>query len=170
LKNHLYKIKNRIAVTTEKGVYEYNPRSDKFELSNFFTPIFGQKNIRHLAEDSAGNIWFIEGKNLGLVDFSQQKPQTIYFPELNGKMVSGFEHIYPYDKFNVFVGAEKGLYHINYEEYKRNKTTVEVNIGTVKAIGQKDSILFGGYFGDTNEQASQPENTIPRVAHNWNSF
>ena len=117
--NHLFKIKNRIVVATEKGIYEYNPSTDKFEFSDYFKNTFGQKNIRHLKEDSSGNIWFIENKNLGVVDYSSSKPEIIYFPELDGKMVTGYEHIYPYNKMNVFVGAEKGFYHINYENYKQ---------------------------------------------------
>ncbi len=52
--NHLFKIKNRIVVATEKGIYEYNPSADKFELSDYFKSTFGQKNIRHLKEDSSG--------------------------------------------------------------------------------------------------------------------
>ena len=33
LKNHLFKVKNRILVATEKGVYQYNAKTDSFELS-----------------------------------------------------------------------------------------------------------------------------------------
>ena len=40
-------------------------------------------------------------------------------PELNNKMLSGFEYIYAIDGNNIFLGGEKGFYHINYEKYKR---------------------------------------------------
>ncbi|MGK2864823.1 MAG: hypothetical protein ACSLE0_23025, partial [Chitinophagaceae bacterium] len=59
LKNHLFKIKNRIVVTSEKGVYEYNSKTDKFEISDFFSGFFGKRNIRIMKEDPSGNIWFI---------------------------------------------------------------------------------------------------------------
>jgi len=169
--NHLFKIKNRIVVATEKGIYEYNPSADKFELSNYFKSTFGQKNIRHLKEDSSGNIWFIENKNLGVVDYSSARPEIIYFPELDGKMVTGYEHIYPYNKMNVFVGAEKGFYHINYENYKRkNNSNIRVRITAVKAFGRSDSLLFGGYFGQVNEVLTQNKKAIPAIASNWNSL
>jgi DNA-binding CsgD family transcriptional regulator len=169
--NHLFKIRNRIVVTTEKGLYEYNASTDRFEFSEYFRNTFGQKNIRHLKEDSAGNIWFIENKNLGVVDYSSAKPEIIYFPELDGKMVSGFEHIYPYNKMNVLVGAEKGFYHINYENYKRkNNYNIQVSITGVKAFGKSDSLLFGGYLGQVNERLTQNGAKVPEVASGWNSL
>jgi ligand-binding sensor domain-containing protein len=91
LKYHLFKIKNHIVIATEKGVYQYNAKSDAFEPSAYFKGFFGEKNIRLLKEDDAGNIWFIEDNNLGVIDFSEPQPETIYFPELNGKMVADFE-------------------------------------------------------------------------------
>jgi hypothetical protein len=98
-----------------------------------------------LREDGQGNVWFIEEKKLGVVDFSGPMPQLIYFPELNGKLVSDFENIYPLNEENVFVGAEKGFYHINYKQYKSNKSDIKVLVRMVKASGDNDSILNGGY-------------------------
>ncbi|MBC7826188.1 MAG: transcriptional regulator [Chitinophagaceae bacterium] len=170
IKNHLFKIKNRIVVTTEKGIYSYNEKRDSFELSGYFTEFFGQRNIRHLKEDAAGNIWFVEEKNLGVVDLSGSKPETIYFPELNGKMVSGFEHINPYNEFNIFIGSEKGFYHINYEKYKKNKYKIIVKIRSVKTVGNTDSLLFGGYYGEASQVRDQPEQAMPNIAHNRNSL
>lgn len=169
--NHLFKIKDRIVVATEKGIYEYHAANNTFELSVVFKATFGQKNIRHLKEDASGNIWFIENKNLGVVDYSGTRPSVIYFPELDGKMVAGFEHIYPYDKFNVFIGAEKGFYHINYDYYKhKNNDNIKVKITTVKAFGKSDSLLFGGYFGQVDETLTQSKTATPVIKSDWNSL
>ena len=170
IKNHLFKIKNRIVVTTENGVYSYNEKADTFELSPYFKEFFGERNIRHLKEDAAGNIWFIEGKNLGVVDISTPKPELMYFPELNGKMVSGYEHINPHNEFNILVGSEKGFYHINYANYKKNKYQTQVKIRSVKTLGGTDSVLFGGYFGEVNEIRDQSEKSIPTIPYNRNSL
>ncbi|MDB5137995.1 MAG: hypothetical protein JWP37_4598, partial [Mucilaginibacter sp.] len=146
LKNRLFYIKNHMVVATEKGIYEYNSRTDIFEPSAYFKNIFQQKDLRYLKEDSLGNIWFIEEKKLGVVDFSGSLPQLIYFPELSGKLVSDFENIYPLNDENIFVGAEKGFYHINYKEYKKNKSPIQVLVRSVKTSGDVDSILNGGYY------------------------
>lgn len=170
VKIQLFKVLNRIVVATEKGIYEYNPKTDRFEPSGYFYGFFGERNIRYLKEDSSGNIWFVEDKNLGVIDFSRKTPRIIYFPELNGKMVSGTENVYPYNSTNILVGAEKGFYHINYEEYKKNRYAVQVMVRSVRAFGKSDSLLFGGYFGEINQQYPQPENEIPSVARNRNSL
>jgi ligand-binding sensor domain-containing protein/DNA-binding CsgD family transcriptional regulator len=169
-KNQLFKVLNRIVVATEKGIYEYNAKTDRFELSPYFTSFFGTRNIRYLKEDGSGNIWFVEDKNLGVIDFSWKVPKIIYFPELNDKMVSGWENVYPYNNSNILVGSEKGFYHINYEAYKKNRYGLDVMIRSVKAFGNGDSLLFGGYFAQINQPLIQPESAIPSVSSNMNSL
>jgi ligand-binding sensor domain-containing protein/DNA-binding CsgD family transcriptional regulator len=169
IKNQLFKVKNRVVICTEKGVYEYNPITDAFNISPYFKTFFGERNIRHLKEDAEGNIWFVEEKNLGVVDFSGPKPETIYFPELNGKIVSGYEHINPYNRSNVFVGTEKGFCLINYEQYKKNKYKMQAQIRSVKTSGNTDSLIFGGYFGEVNEVLEQQQDAIQKIASNLNS-
>ncbi|MEO6540906.1 MAG: two-component regulator propeller domain-containing protein, partial [Ferruginibacter sp.] len=119
--NYLFKIKNRVILTTENGIFEYNEIKDEFEASSFYNDLFGKRNVRYLKEDGLGNIWFVFDKILGVVDMSASKPQIIYFPELTNKFVSGFEHVYPVNKNNIFIGGERGFYHINYEQYKKIK-------------------------------------------------
>ncbi len=170
LNNHVYKIKNRIVIATEKGVYEYNPATDTFEPSGYFRDIFGDQSVRYLKEDPGGNIWFIREKTIGVVDFSTPKPSVIYLPELKSKMLSGFEHIYPMDENNIFVGGEKGFYHINFAKYKQNDHPLSVYIRTVKAVDKGDSLLFGGYFGEANENPVQGKEKVPSISHHWNSF
>jgi ligand-binding sensor domain-containing protein/DNA-binding CsgD family transcriptional regulator len=166
--NHVYKIKDKIVVTTESGIYEYDVRSDTFMPSKLFNGLFKGLYIRYLKEDMAGNVWFVQEKNLGVCDFSEKKVRLIYIPELNGKLVSGFEHINPINKNNIIVGAQKGFYHINYEKYMQGLNNPEVHINVVKAIGKSDSLLFAGYHAEVNDVKSQ--RTVSSIAYNWNSF
>jgi len=169
LKNHLFKIKNRIVITTERGVYEYNSKTDSFELSAYFKPFFGERSMRYLREDDAGNIWFIDDNDLGVIDFSGAEPEIVYFPELSGKMVADFEHIYPYNRNNIFVGAERGFYHINYEQYQKNHYDLNVRIRSIRIFGRRDSLLFGGYFGEVNENREPLGDTVANISSKWNS-
>jgi DNA-binding CsgD family transcriptional regulator len=170
LKNHLFKVKSHIVIATEKGVYEYDPQSDGFVLSPYFKGFFGERNIRFLKEDGAGNIWFVEDNSLGVIDLSGTQPEVIYFPELSGKMVADYENINPYDKHNVLVGAEKGFYHINYEEYKKNRYPIRVVLRSVRAFGKTDSVLFGGYFGEAGDSLDQPASAVYSICNKWNSL
>ncbi len=168
--NYLFRIKNRIILTTENGIFEYDEPNDGFEPSAFYNDVFGKKNIRYLKEDDSGNIWFVFDKILGVVDMSAAKPLVIYFPELTNKFVSGFEHIYPVNKNNIFIGGERGFYHINFEQYKTIKYPLLVQITAVKAINKKDSLLFGGYTNDANEDNTAVRKKRTEVSHSWNSF
>lgn len=143
--NYVFKIKDRIVAATEKGLYEYNEQKDVFEPSSYFKDILNQGHIRYLKEDPSGNIWFVHQKELGVVDFSEPQPRTIYFPELNNKLVSGFENIYPFDEHNIIIGSEKGFYHVDFERYKQNPNILKTQIRAVWAIGKTDSMLYGGY-------------------------
>lgn len=166
--NHVYSVKNKIIISTERGIYEYNATKDRFERSAFFNNIFGNLYIRYLKEDGEGNIWFIQEKNLGVCHFTAKSHKLIYIPELNGKVVGGFEHINPIDTNNVIVGTQKGFYHINYSKYLKSLSSINVRISLVKAIGRSDSLLFGGYSGEVNEANTQK--SIPEVNYGWNSF
>ena len=170
LNNHVYKIRNEVVVATEKGIYTYNASKDIFEPSGFYTKLLGQQSIRYLKEDTEGNIWFIHEKDLGVVDMSAKEPSIIYMPELNHKMLSGFEFIYPVNERNIFIGGEKGFFHINYEKYKKTVPELQVQIRAVRIVDIKDSLLFGGYFTNVNEKQVQEKNKIPQIDNNWKTI
>jgi ligand-binding sensor domain-containing protein/DNA-binding CsgD family transcriptional regulator len=170
MNNHVYKVRNQVVVATEKGVYVYNEQTDRFEPSAWYRKLFDTTSLRYLKEDPNENIWFIHEKQLGVVDFSGPAPQIVYLPELNGKMVSGFEHIYTVDSRNIFIGAEQGFYHINYEQYQKNKYQLQVHISGVTCTGPSDRQLFGGYFGEVNDTRQQEQGLMPGIAWKWNSI
>ncbi len=168
LNNHVFSIKNEVVIATEKGIYTYNKQKNNFEPSPYYKNILGNQSIRYLKEDVAGNIWFIHEKNLGVIDFSDANPRVIYLPELNNKMLSGFEFIYPINDNNIFLGSENGIFHINYNKYKQNVPTLQVNIRSVRIINQIDSLIFGGYANDIIEKISQTNSTT--IDNSWKTI
>ncbi len=164
LNNHVYKINNEVVIATEKGVYNYDPAKDRFQPSAYYQELLGQQSLRYLKEDSEGNIWFIHEKQLGVVDRRDKKPQLIHLPELSSKMLSGFEFIYPVNNHNVFIGAEKGFFLINYEKYKKNIPALEVMVRNVRIFNRRDSVLYGGY-ATGSDNSSQPA-----ISHNWGTL
>lgn len=170
LNNYIFKIKNEILVATEKGIMLYNQTKDSFEFSAFYKKMLGNQSIRYLKEDKAGNVWFIHEKKLGIIDVSGKEPSVLYLPELNNKLLSGFEFVYPVDEKNIFVGGEKWFFHINYEKYKQTIPTLKVQVRGVRIINTTDSVLFGGYFKDVNEQQIQETVKIPQISYNWKTL
>lgn len=166
LNNSVYVIQNKVMVATEKGVYEYDAASDRFIPSAFFQPVFHDTSVEDLTMDANGNIWFVSNQRVGVIDFSKPSRQTpysiIYFPELTDQTVKGFAFIYPYDRENIFIGGNNGVFHLNYSRYIQGGNDLTVLLSTVKAIAEKDSLIFGGYAGD-------PAAPI-RLPNHWNSF
>lgn len=156
LRNTVFRIKNRVLFATEKGVYEFDEQSRKFVPSPLLTPYFGKMNVQYLKEDADGDIWFCSGKRIGILDFGTdaKKPSLIYFPELTGKILAGFENIYPYNKENVFIASNIGIIHLNYKKYIVRKARPDVLLTQVKVTGRKDSLIFGGYnFSNAEKEA-----------------
>ncbi len=175
LNNHVYFIKNKIVAATEKGVYEYSPAANKFIPSKFFAPVFGGRDVEFLTEDSSGNIWFISNQRAGVIDVTKPSASSpyhlVYFPELAGQMINGSEYIYPYDNENVFMGSNNGVFHLNYKHYVSSENKLNVLLTSVKAIAEKDSLIFGGYFTKGDQiSTDQDLRQITTLANHWNSF
>lgn len=172
LYNYVYRIKNRVVVATSNGVFEYDAQQHKFVRFKLFGDALNGVSVQYLKEDNEGNIWFVSNKKVGVIDFSKpkgDKPFNIfYLPELDGKVVGGFESIYALDHQNIFIGANKGAYHINYNKYIQNITKPNVLLGTVKL---QDSTVFGGYFISRDQLAArQDEKSLPEYSYQFNSI
>jgi ligand-binding sensor domain-containing protein/DNA-binding CsgD family transcriptional regulator len=169
LNNHVFLIKNKINLATSNGVYQYNKETNLFEPDGFFLSLLGNKSIRYLKEDKEGNIWYIHEKNIGVIDLTGDQPQLIDIPELKNKMLSGFEMIYPVDEHNIFLGGERGFYHINYKKYKQTTPQLSVQVRSLKIGSNLDSVVFGGYFNRLDLPAIQLEERIPLINYDLNS-
>lgn len=163
--NHLYKIKDRLVVTSDNGVFEYDRQQKDFVRSAHYEKLFEGKPISFLKEDQYGNTWFCRDKRVGVIDVSAGKPRTIYIPELNDKITTGGnEHINIVDSNNVFIAAEKGFFHLNYAAYRRSKQPLEVLIRMVKSTTLSNGLIYGGH---AQEQAS---NNKSQIKYKGNSF
>ena len=107
---------------------------------------------------------------MGVIDFSGKEPAIIYLPELNNKMVSGFECIYPVNDNNIFLGGEKGFFNIDFEKYKKTLPNLQVQIRYVKIIDKTDSLLFGGYFKDVNDKQVQDPFAIASIKSSFKTI
>jgi|CXWL01.1.fsa_nt_gi ligand-binding sensor domain-containing protein/flagellar biogenesis protein FliO len=175
LRNHVFKIKNRVVFATEKGVYEFDAQAKKFIPSPLLFNVFGNAGIQYLNEDADGNIWFCSGKKMGVAGFTTSGPEKkysiTYFPELTGKILSGFENIYPFTKENILIASNNGVVHLNYKKYITQHPRVNILLSQAKAFGKSDSVIFGGYFHQNKDSAyKQSESSILQFPISYNSF
>ncbi len=173
LRNNVFRVKNRVVFATEKGIYEYDAAAKRFIPSPLLFNIFGNMGIQYLNEDADGNIWFCSGKKIGVVSFTsgEQKYTLTYFPELTGKILAGFENIYPFNKENVFIASNTGIIHLNYEKYIAGNSRLNILLTQARTSGKSDSVIFGGYFHRSKDSIyKQGENTILHFPPGNNSF
>lgn len=162
--NHVFKINKEIIFTGQTGVYQYEAKIDSFIPHAALADIIGpSKSIQRFFEDKTGSIWFVTLEETGVIkviDKGLEKSfAKIIYPELNKKLVRGFEFIYPYDEHNVFIGAEKGFIHFNPSKTATDKlTNLNPNIVKVVAVNHKDSLLHAGQY---NQPTSQINTTFP---------
>jgi ligand-binding sensor domain-containing protein/DNA-binding CsgD family transcriptional regulator len=166
LNNAVQFLQGKIVVATEKGVYEYDATSDRFVPSALFRPILHDNSVEYLTEDKERNVWFVSNQRVGVIDFGHRYGgnhySVIYFPELTGQTVQGSAYIYPYNRENIFIGSNNGVFHLNFARYINSSNKITVLLGTVKAIAEKDSLIFGGYTACSRSPI--------RLPNHWNSF
>lgn len=170
-RNNVFRIKNNMVFATEKGIYEFDEKQQKFIQSPLLYKLFGESIVQYLNEDEDGNIWFCSGKKIGVVSFTNNAPRLIYFPELEGKILSGFENIYPYNSENVFIASNTGIIHLNYKKYIGDNIKPSVLITQVRLSGKSDSVIYDGFFSNTaNPSESDMLQNLLHFNSNDNSF
>jgi ligand-binding sensor domain-containing protein/DNA-binding CsgD family transcriptional regulator len=147
LGNHVYKVRNRPVFGTLQGVYEFDAGQGRFRRSAFFDSLLGRREVRYLQEDEKGRIWFCSGKQMGLIhpEAATRRLRVRLIPELTGRVLSGFENVYPFDDHNVFIASEKGMLHIDLSKYLQDGGRPKPILSRVSALGPADSILYDGY-------------------------
>jgi ligand-binding sensor domain-containing protein/DNA-binding CsgD family transcriptional regulator len=159
LGNHVYKVRNKPAFGTQQGVFTYDAGSGRFQRSAFFDSLLGHREVRYLQEDDKGRIWFCTGKQIGIIhpDRATGRMQVRMFPELSGRILSGFENVYPYDEHNVFIASEKGMVHVDLQKYLQGGRRPRPILSQVRAVGLNDSILYDGHTPSPGGEATAAE-------------
>lgn len=169
LNNYVFQIAGKAVFATEKGVYRYDQTTGAFIPDQDFNRMLGTSNrVQYLREDARGNIWYVTAQEVGLLlidDFGLKKTvRKKIFPELTGKLVGGFEFIYPVDESNVFFGAEQGFIHYNAAAGPGADTMLQVVFSAISASGTRDSMLYGGVWPSASPDAA------PVLEAGWNNL
>ncbi|MBW8334093.1 MAG: hypothetical protein K0M40_18905 [Prolixibacteraceae bacterium] len=157
---NVFRIKGKIVVASSVGIYEYNPKIDQFERSDYFNQLLSPlKDISFLKEDQSGNIWYMAG-NLGknstgvfrIQDDLSYKQVTAPFALLTGKFISGFESIYSYSNDYIFFGTEDGfaLYSPN-TKYYNNNPDISAYISRATALYLDSTFYYTNSSNDKNK-------------------
>lgn len=144
LNNYVFRVAGKAVFGTENGVYRFDEKSSRFVPAADFNQSLGDKvRVKYLKEDGSGNIWFAAGNEVGLLKIDdlglEKKAKKIIFPELERKLVGGFENIYPHGPDHVFFATETGFMHYG----ERSGMEASMQLHFTKVIGKGDTLLIG---------------------------
>ena len=169
--NYIFKIKNRIILTTENGIFEYNEVKDQFEPSGFFNQIFRGKNVRYLKEDGLGNIWFVFEKSWGWwICLLQTNPSSFTSRSLPISLLAGLNTSTRLIRIIFLSAGKEDFTTLIMNNIKKLNTRYRSRLLLSKALMGVDSLLFGGYIGEVNEITPANRKKNNEVSHSWNSF
>lgn len=140
LQIYVFKVGEDAVFCAERGVYRYNEQADTFELhpkwSQYFPP---DSWVKRLTQDAQGNIWFVEGDQVGRLQVQDggvyKDVQKEIYPILSERLVGGFEHIYPVDDQHVFFATEDGFL-LLYPQAPQIDTALNVFIRHIATLGE----------------------------------
>ncbi len=169
---NLSEINNQLAITTADGIFVFDTLTKKLsklpKLNQFFQ---SNTNISQIVTDTKGNLWYFADGRLGvyrLLEDGSYKEIYTPFLKFSSNLVPAFEHLYPYDNKNVFIGIQNGFVHYDPSMSKDYYSPFNAYIRKVQLLKQKsDSIYsFEGNKGLT-ESAVRKLFSIP---HRYNSL
>ncbi|MBW8327534.1 MAG: LuxR C-terminal-related transcriptional regulator [Prolixibacteraceae bacterium] len=168
---NVYKIKGKIIITSNAGVYEYNAENDRFESSEYFNQLFSPlKDISYLKEDKNGNIWYVAwdlAKNKAGVFRIQEdltyKHVTAPFGLLTGKFISGFESVYFYSEDHILFGTEDGFAHYSQLTRFNHNPAFLTFINRATALYLDSTFSFGNIAIAQNAKLKSSPNEIEHL-------
>jgi ligand-binding sensor domain-containing protein/DNA-binding CsgD family transcriptional regulator len=151
---NVFKIKGKIIVTSNVGIFEFNAEKDKFEYSTYFNQLLHPiKDIAFLKEDKTGNIWYVVwdlGKaKTGVFRIQEDlsyKQVSAPFGLLTGQFISGFESIYIYSGEHIFFGTELGFAHYSPLSNFYHSPDFNAYINRADAVYLDSTFFYGRNF------------------------
>lgn len=110
--NYLFVVNGEIYIAAMSGVYEFDRLQDKFVVSEWLNAqVPAGANVRYLASDDKQGVWYVTTSEVG---YLTRRPDGMVdrqlYPELVGKFIGGFEHLYIHDDTTVIACSDVGAY------------------------------------------------------------
>lgn len=175
INNKVTRVGSRILFTTDKGVYTYDKKSDRFHEDITLTSLIGRTFIKGIFPDSKGNLWFVKENKLNKISKNpievgvlmlqsngSYKLERIPFYKFSNIAI---EHIEPINSAMTSLPNSEGILFstpegtIFYDPYfipKNIKGTFSTMIRKVEDINKQDSLIFNGaYFNPSTASADK---------------
>jgi len=143
----LHYLDHQVMVSTENGTFTYHSKSNEFKASPKFNTFFRNNlDLRQLLIDRKENIWYFSNNKMGVyrsLEDGSYKEIFTPFLKFSHSLVPAFEHLYPYDDKNVFIGFQEGFIHYDPSFIKDYHIPFNVFIRKIKLLNPTvDSVYY----------------------------
>lgn len=169
--NHINKIGNKLVVTTQTGMFAYDPTADVFSpIKALLNDTIMPKEWRSIiVEDPKGNLWCNSGDETRIQFHNPIDKESLTQILLKPVQDKTIWTIYPGTDGKVWFGGTEGAFSFDPATPKNLSEVPSVLIRSVTLAG--DSLLFGGTFLNDDQRITtiQPRQLIPLLDYSFNT-
>jgi hypothetical protein len=172
---NVFKIRNELLFTSERGIFKYDEKNDKFVPDELFSTILGRNiQIWYMQEDALGNIYFIGREQIGVLrrnSMGEYELEADAFNKIRKFLNDDLENITILKNNQVIFGAKDGFIHYDPNLHVERKSIFKTIIRRVTTTNDGDSVLFfGNYVRNDTIIDEQQKINKPNLAYSNNSM
>jgi hypothetical protein len=173
---NVFRIRNELLFTGERGVYKYSPTADAFIPDDLFTvKLGGEVQLWFMQEDALGNIYFIGREHIGVFQknaIGEYVLQASDFSKIRKYLNDDLMNIAILKNNEVLFGAKDGFIHYDPAQRMNRDVLFKTLIRTVSATTHgADSILFYGNYSQADSVVNQQLDAfLPELPYKSNSI
>jgi DNA-binding CsgD family transcriptional regulator len=172
---NVFRIRNELLFTSERGVYNYDASSDSFKRDKIFTAMLGADAVLWaIQEDALGNIYFIGSEDIGVLkrnSVGDYTMETNPFNKIRKFLNDDLVNITILKNNEVLFGGKDGFIHYDPTMVLNRKSDFKTIIRKVSATHETDSVLFfGNYVSHDTITTIQLPGYQPELPYQSNSL
>lgn len=150
---NVFNIRSGLIFTSERGLYKYDKKSDRFVREPFLTKLFGENaQLWHLREDAFGNIYFTGNDQIGVLRKNTAGSYSIEsnsFSKIRDLLNDDLENLTVLENNEVLFGAKEGFIHFDPNVKMTTEQRFRTHIRSVSTTAaSRDSVMFYGNYTD----------------------
>lgn len=168
---NVYNIANQLVFTAERGFFEYNPTTDRFDSLEHYNELIGfEASVVDLEADEIGNVYFIEQSKLGVIQpigSHSFEVHTSSFNKVKDIWNDDLGNITVLDNNNILIGGRQGFIHYSPSEDVDRTASFNILFRRISNLGRRDTLIYAGHRPNTFESDN---NEIDEYRFLQNSF
>lgn len=139
----VYALNGKLVFTSEKGIYDFNPKTKTFSPNLYFNKWLGTEYVSTLVANEGKSIYYIQNKKIGNLiqkGFGSFENETYIFKHINKFISNDLANISILDNNNILIGAKEGFINYNPNKERFINKNFHVLLRKVETQSPTDSI------------------------------